>query len=173
MFDWGGSDGNNITNNIDQCYMTSDNPPHNVDIYEGIPDTAATKHYITEELLPICSEVQNTNGPYVTVADGDIMSPTKKAILPFATTFSRNAKIAYSFNNLKSGSLISIGQLCDDDCIAIFSKYDVKIIKGDKILIKGRRTTNGLWKIPIGTNTQPPIMHKSTNTLINIANGVI
>ena len=90
-----------------------------------------------------------TNGPCVTVADGRIIVPTKKALLPLPIEFTRNAKIAYSFNNLQSGTLISIGQLCDDDCIAIFSKYDVKIIKNNKILIRGRRTQNGLWKMPI------------------------
>ena len=101
------------------------------------------------------------------------MSPTKKSILPFANTFTRNAKIAYSFNNLKSGSLILIGQLCDDDCIAIFSKYDVKIIKKDKVLIKGRRTPNGLWKIPIGTTIKPLAVQPANSTTINVANGVI
>jgi hypothetical protein len=71
--------------------------------------------------------------------------PTRKSLLSLPKEFSRNATVAYSFSNLKSGTLISIGQLCDDDCIAIFSKYNVKIIKNDKILIKGKRTDNGLW----------------------------
>ena len=101
------------------------------------------------------------------------MSPTKKAILPFSNTFTWNAKITYSFINLKSGSLISIGQLCDDDCIAIFTKYDVKIIKNDKILIKGRRTANGLWKIPIGTAIKPSAVQSPTNPATHVANGVI
>ena len=103
------------------------------------------------------------------------MSPTRKAILPLPNTFTRNAKIAYSFNNLKSGSLISIGQLCDDDCIAIFTKYIVKIIKKNKILIKGRRTQNGLWKLPIGTETPTDTERNvpPSNTAKNVANGVI
>ena len=46
----------------------------------------------------------------------------------------QSAKIAYSFGSLKSSSLISIGQLCDNNCIAIFSKYDVHIIKHNEIL---------------------------------------
>ena len=75
-----GSDGHIIVNNVAQCYATSsDNPPPNIDKYEGISDTDTTKHYITEELLPICSDVATTNGPYVTVADGDIYLPLKKS----------------------------------------------------------------------------------------------
>ena len=87
------------------------------------------------------------------MADSNVMSPTKKAILPFASTFTRNAKIAYSFNNLKSGSLISIGQLCDDDCIAIFSKYNVKIKKKIKYLSKADKHPTDYGKYPLA---QPP-----------------
>ena len=85
------------------------------------------KHYITEDQLAICNEIKNTIEPYVTVADGRVMAPTKRAILPLPKQFRRNDRIAYSFGNLKSGTLISIGQLCDDDCTAIFTKYDVKV----------------------------------------------
>ena len=33
---------------------------------------------------------------------------------------------AHVFNNLTTGSLVSVGKLYDDDCIAIFTKFDVK-----------------------------------------------
>ena len=79
----------------------------------------------------------------------------------------------YSFNNLKSATLISIGQSCADDCIAIFTKYDVKILKDDKILIKGRRTANGLWKIPIDTAIKPSAVQSPTNLATPVANGVL
>ena len=86
----------------------------------------------------------------------------------------RNAKIAYSFSNLKNGSLIYIGQLCDDDCVAIFSKYDVKIKKDNKILIRGRRTDNRLWKLPMSKNYTPSSTSDITvNTKAHVANGVI
>ena len=68
-----------IFNNIAQCYATtSDNPPLNLHVCEGKPDTAASKHYIMEENLPIYNDVKATDGPYVTVTDGNIMFPTKK-----------------------------------------------------------------------------------------------
>ena len=59
----------------------------------------------------MCNEVQDNLDPYVAVADGRVMLPTKKSILPMSGKLTQNAKIAYSFNNLKSGSLILIGQL--------------------------------------------------------------
>ena len=141
-------------------------------MHQGIPDTAATRHYITEDILPLCNNIKDTIGPYVKVADGRIMTPTKQASLPLSNAFSRNAKIAYSFSNLQSGSLISIGQLCDDDCVAIFSRYNVKILKNNKVLIRGKRTDNGLWQLPLsadhvihGTSPQPKEQH--------VANAVI
>ena len=142
-------------------------------MHEGIPDTAATKHYITEDQLPICKEVDNTIGPGVTVVKGRVMTPTKKSILPLPKEFARNARIAYSFNNLKSEPLISIGQLCDDDYTAIFKKYDVKVMKNNKILIEGRRTDNGLWNLPIGQEHSVSIQLSTTTKSAHVANGVI
>ena len=78
------------------------------------------------------------------VADGRVMSPTKKAILPLSHKLTPKARVTFNFDNLQIVALISIGQLCDDDCIAIFSKYDVQIVKHNEIIIKGTQTINGL-----------------------------
>ena len=163
-----GSDIDNRTNHSCYSIISSDNP-RNTPYKVGIPDTAATKHYITEDVLDICKSVQDTNGPNVAVADGRIMTPTKKCILPLPAKLRDKAKVAFSFDNLQSGSLISIGQLCDDDCIAIFSKYDVQIIKDGQVLIKGRQTDNGLWNIPL-SETPESITTERTKQM---ANGVI
>ena len=88
----------------------------------------------------------------MSVADGHIISKAKKAIQPLPKKLTKKARVAFIFDNLKSGSLIFIGQLCDDDCIAIFTKYDVHIIQHNEILIRGKRTDNGLRKIPLSNN---------------------
>ena len=62
---------------------------------------AATRHYITEETLPICDDVVDTQGPYVVVADGSIMTPTKTGILPLSSRLTCEAKVVYGFDNLK------------------------------------------------------------------------
>ena len=77
-------------NNINKSFFnTSDNLSRvipsiatKIVAHEGIPDTAATKHYITEDALNICNNVANTKVPYVTVADSQVMAPTKKVLLP-------------------------------------------------------------------------------------------
>ena len=60
------------------------------------------------------------------VANGGIMRPKYKAILPLSDKLSQKEKVAFSFEELESGLFVSIGQLCDNDCIAIFSKFNVK-----------------------------------------------
>jgi hypothetical protein len=69
--------------------------------------------------------------------------------LPLLRHLSLDAKDAFVLNNLKTGTLISLAKLCDDDCIAIFTKYNVKITKKAKVLITGVRSPNGLWSIPL------------------------
>ena len=70
--------------------------------------------------------------------------------MPLAKELSSQAKVGHIFNELESGSLISLGQLCDDDCVALFTKYDVKVYKEGKVIIIGKRnTTNGLWNVPL------------------------
>jgi hypothetical protein len=57
-------------------------------------------------------------------------------------------------DDLQTGTLISLAQLCDDDCIAIFNKHDVKILKHNEIIITGTRIPNGLWSLPILDSVQ-------------------
>ena len=77
-------DGSDIVNNLKQCYLTSSDNPTDQHIYEGIPDTAETKHYIIPHDLKICDKVEDTFVPKVAVADGCIISPIKKANIPLS-----------------------------------------------------------------------------------------
>ena len=124
-------------------------PPPPLQPYAALIDSAATHHYLEREALPHCKNIRAAQGPKVTIANGGTISPVSRASLPIANSLSQVAQHAFVFDDLKTGSLISVGQLCDDDCIAIFSRYDVKILKNNKIIIVGKRTDNGLWDIPI------------------------
>ena len=93
-----------------------------------------------------------SNGPTVLSASGDVMTSHVRGILPLSPLLSDTAQSAFVLDELRTGTLVSLAQLCDDDCIAIFSKFDVKIVKKDTVvIILGRRTPNGLWSIPIAT----------------------
>ena len=46
--------------------------------------------------------------------------------------------------------LISLGQLCDDDRVAILDKNEIDILKGKRLILKGNgNNKDGLWDIPI------------------------
>jgi hypothetical protein len=65
------------------------------------------------------------------------MHTTLKGQLLLSDKLSLQAQSAFVLNDLKTGTLISLAQLCDDDCVAIFSKYDVKLLKNNEIVIEG------------------------------------
>ena len=69
---------------------------------------------------------------------------------PLASSLSAHAKKAHIFYGLHSASLISLGQLCDDDCVNILDKNEINILKCKTHLLMGQRNkTAGLWYIPI------------------------
>ena len=107
----------------------------------AIVDTGVTGHYLVPSARQYCTDIQPTlTGPSAQVANGS----------PLSTKLSQEAQDRHIFDNINSGSLISIGQLCDDDCVSIFTKYHVDITKDGQIIIGGHRnTSNGLWNITI------------------------
>jgi hypothetical protein len=110
----------------------------------------------------------------VQVATGTLMESSIRATVPLAAALSKKAQTGHIFEDL-TGSLISIGQLCDDDCIALFSKYHVDIIKDGKVIIKGKRNaTNGLWNIPLAPKSSPaPPTPPFALHQFNLANSMI
>ena len=59
--------------------------------------------------------------------------------LPLTPATTAAASKACVFPNNMAASLLSIGQLCDDGCIAMFDKHRVAIIKDNAVILTGRR----------------------------------
>ena len=107
----------------------------------GIPDTGASKHFLQTKTISTCTDIKmipKNSQTAATAADGGQMQATHQVKVPLSPALTDKAKSAYVLDNLSTGSLVSIGQLCDDDCVALFSKYDVKIIKTGKQSLKGK-----------------------------------
>ena len=81
-------------------------------------------------------------------------------LLPLSPHLSNTAQSAFVLNDLSNGTLISLANLCDDDCIALFTKYDVTIHKNNQVIINGKRLSNGLWSLPI--QPSPPLQPNGT-----------
>ena len=118
---------------------------------KALPDTTATTHYLHPDALPHCSHIVcTTSGPTFQVANGNVIKPDLRANLKMSNKLSPKAQSPHVFNDITTGSLISMGQLCDDDCITIFTKFDVIVLKHNQVIITGLRDrTNGLWNIPL------------------------
>jgi hypothetical protein len=57
------------------------------------------------------------------------MPATLHGFHPLSSRLSPLAQSAFVLDNLKPGTLVPLAQLCDDDCIAVFTKNDVQIVK--------------------------------------------
>jgi hypothetical protein len=97
-------------------------------------------------------------GPTVMLPDSSNIQATHSGQLPFHPSFSEKAKQAHVLDGITNASLISLGQLCHDGCVAILYKAKIKIFKDKTCVVDGtRNTSNGLWDIRI------PVPLKSTS----------
>ena len=90
----------------------------------AIADTGATKHYIRVD-APTFNVTKATNPITVRLPDHSTMSNTHEAFIRIPK-LPRSARRAYLFPTMQE-SLLSIGQLCDDGCTAVFDRKRVVI----------------------------------------------
>ena len=111
--------------------------------------------------------------PTVTLPDSSTITAQHAATIPLSTQLSHEASLAFSFPSIAK-PLISIGKLCDDDCIAIFTKEQCFVLKKDKIdisphihhsfLTGSRDATTKLWNFDI----TPSDTSTSANTIFEM-----
>jgi hypothetical protein len=68
------------------------------------------------------------------------------------------ATLAHIFPGLANHALISIGQLCDNQCEATFTNTHVTITRDNVKLFSGPRDTNGLWRIHLPSVPPQPLL---------------
>jgi hypothetical protein len=134
--------------------------------YSAIVDTAATGNYLTPE-CPVTD--LNPSSPRVDVIlpDGSGITSSHTALLQLPIILPPGARSAHIFPGLKSGSLISVGQLCDHGCTALFTAKQVHIHYQDHIIMTGHRSidTNNLWILEIadGEPSSEPVNKPTTD----------
>ena len=85
---------------------------------------------------------------------------TKQGQLNLHPSLSTQSQQAIVLPQLKSASLISLGQLCDNKCTILLDKKKISVYKDNKVIINGyRNPIDGLWDIPIKSNyVSPPLI---------------
>ena len=83
-------------------------------------DSGATTTYLKEEHSKFfCNLHILQNGPRAVLPDNTTIAASAQGELPLHPLVTPKALI---YPHLKSESLLSIGQLCDDGCTAVFDK---------------------------------------------------
>jgi len=104
-------------------------------------DSEETQNYIKTTYKQLMRNITSLqNGPKAILPNQTTIQADSMVILPLHHFLSNEAQTAYSFPNLTNESLLSVGQLCDDDCEVLFDKKKVQILKNNKIILQVQRS---------------------------------
>ena len=139
------------------------------------------QNYWKPQDVDTLTNLQSYSGPSVILPDDDKLQPSQQGTIPILYKLSAAAQQATVLTNLRSSSLISLGQICDDNCtilldnkklVAAKTKNVTFNVKPDDIIMEGyRNPIDGLYDIPIlkttiqHNNFQMPSIH--VNRAIN------
>ena len=98
-------------------------------------DSAASSHYWRKEDEICLNDVKKFAGPSVLLPNKETITATQRGQLSLSPELSSQAQTAMILPQLKSASLISIGQLCDDDCDVLLNKQHLIAIKNKKVIL--------------------------------------
>ena len=128
---------------LSQYSSSLDNP--NLDILKA--DTGASSTFLKQEHKKYINHPINIqNGPQVHLPDNTTLTPTLKGSITLNDSLTMNS---FLLPGMKNESLLSVGQLCDQGCIAVFTKNDLQVFHNNKKILHGHRNiTDGLWDVP-------------------------
>lgn len=138
-------------------------------------DSGASRHYIRPPDAKILQNTRTvTNGPCVSLPDNTFITGTEQGHLTLNTTsLLPDATQAHVFPHLSSASLLSLGQLCNNNCKIYLDKHSMQVYKNDKIILTGKRNfRDGLWDVSLTSSIQssPPSKpsRSSSNQFANV-----
>ena len=111
-------------------------------------DSGASQHFRRKGDQQCLTKIKPYFGPSVILPYADTLAPSKQGIINLSTSLSTNAQRATVLPKLKSTSLISLGQICDDKVTIVIDNKksiaaktkNIKITVTDSdIILKGTR----------------------------------
>ena len=106
-------------------------------------DTGASSNYITKRDEHILQDAKPIiNGPIVKLPNDVQIQASKQGLLPLPPVLSDNSRTAHAFKGLTNDSLLLIGRLCNDGCVAVFDEHDLRIFKRENLILQGKRNYN-------------------------------
>ena len=143
------------------CRSIIDTPQHATMIYKS--DSGASNHLWRMENMLVLTNIKDIrNGPTLKFPNNKNTNAKNMGILPLSRIVSTHEKQTHIFDVLYSDLLISLGQLCDNECISNLNNEEINILKDKKIILnRHRNKTNRLWDIPISR----PLRHCAHATI--------
>ena len=92
-----------------------------------------------DEDTNILFDIQTYAGPLVTLPNVKNIYATQQGNLPLSNKLSKKAKIVTILPELRSSSLLSLGQLYDGDCDILLNKKQMYVIKDKELILQGTR----------------------------------
>ena len=134
-------------------------PAHNDVI---VCDTGASNTYLKQmHTKYLKSPTILVHGPEAALPDNTKIRASHQGLLKIHPNLQIKGLV---FPQLTNESLLSIGQLCDQNCTAIFDKYKMKIYKNKQLIIQGYRDIqDGLWKLKLPQLNMNYIIRKEKN----------
>jgi len=113
----------------------------------AILDSGCSSHFLSSTSL--ATNLLPNTSTHVQLPDGSTVSTSHSATVPLHIDLPAAATDAHVIPKLQH-SLLSIGQLCDSGCIAIFDSTKVAIEYNNNTVIIGHRSpTTNLWHIDL------------------------
>ena len=121
-------------------------------------DSGATQHYLSTKDSVHLSSIQPAAGTPVLLPNNTTVPITKTGFLPLSKNLSSSAQKANIVPQLHT-SLISLGQLANDNCTIVLTKDNLNVFKNYRCILQGHRNhSDGLWDIPLHKHV--PQQHK-------------
>ena len=116
-----------VNSTILSCHTVASNPLHHTISSTLVCDSGASYNFLKENDPDILQNKKPLlKGPSAQFPDGTIISSTQDGYLPIPS-LSSNATHSLVYPGIQNSSLLSIGQICDDGCIAIFDSKLMRI----------------------------------------------
>ena len=118
-------------------------------------DSGASGNYVRDQDKHALLNIHHNKGPNVLLPDMSSIYSSERGYLPIPE-LSERSQTAEIFPDLKSASLLSVGKLCDDNCVVQFDKEKMHVYKNHNKIIEGTRNRkDGLWDVKISPSPQP------------------
>ena len=125
-------------------------------------DSGASNHYWMIRDKSVLQNLLHQLGPTVYLPNNDSITSNECGHLPIPNLKSSSTK-THILPALQNSSLISLGQLCDDDCIVHLTKTNLSVFKNDKLILSGYRNQHdGLWGVPLPQSPLHSLITSST-----------